>query len=237
MLRARPIHYTSRVEQWATLLQALGLVRTMDDGDWQEFDAGSGRVAVGRLEHGHPLDGYTIFSVEVGNLEEFARRTEEAGTQAELHEASYGPTVRLPTDDGFEFFAFPARRATDGSWATSSEADAALTVVATWVSPYVGLAANVLRNIGARPRTEHDEAATFTTKNGGILQVTHGADATNGDLAFEYDGDLELLPERLKAVDVEARISEEVLYVANPDAVGGAAPASIAVRKATDSRP
>ncbi len=67
MLRARPIHYTSHFEQWATLLQALGLVKTVDDGDWQEFDAGSGRVALGRLERGHPLDGYTIFSVEVGN--------------------------------------------------------------------------------------------------------------------------------------------------------------------------
>ncbi len=99
MLRARPIHYTSHFEQWATLLQALGLAKTVDDGDWQEFDAGSGRVALGRLEHGHPpLDGYTIFSVEVGNLEEFARRTEEDGTQAELHEASYGPRcVSRPT--------------------------------------------------------------------------------------------------------------------------------------------
>ncbi|WP_420180120.1 hypothetical protein [Paenarthrobacter sp. TA1.8] len=231
MLRARPIHYTSHFEQWATLLQALGLVKTVDDGDWQEFDAGSGRVALGRLEHGHPLDAYTIFSVEVGNLEEFARRTEEDGTQAELHEASYGPTARISADDGFEFFAFPASRAADGSWATSSDADPALTVVATWVSPLVAFSANVLRNIGARQRTEDDESATFTTKNGGILQIIHGADATNGDLAFEYDGELEPLLERLKAADIEARITEDVLYVANPDAVSGAAPASIVVEK------
>ncbi|UKA50636.1 hypothetical protein LFT48_03585 [Arthrobacter sp. FW305-123] len=231
MLRARPTHYTSRPRQWATLLTALGLVKTVDEDDWQEFDAGSGRLAVASVVHGHPLDGSTVFGVEVGDVQEFARRTEEAGTQAELHEAESGTTVQISTDDGFDFFAFPAQRAADGTWATSKEAEPALTVVATWVSPLVGLAANDLRNIGARPRTEDDESATFTTKNGGILQVIHGADATNGDLAFEYDGDLEPLLARLKAADIEARISEDVLYLANPDAVSGAAPASIAIEK------
>ncbi|MBT2584807.1 hypothetical protein [Arthrobacter sp. ISL-95] len=237
MLRARPTHYTSHPEQWATLLMALGLVKTVDDGDWWEFDAGSGRLAVGSVVHGHPLDGSTVFSVEVGDLQEFARRTEEAGTQAELHESPSGTTVQISTDDGFEFFAFPAQRAADGTWATSNEAEPALTVVATWVSPFVSLAATALRNIGARPRSEDDESATFTTKNGGILHVIHGADASNGDLAFEYDGDLEPLLAGLKTADVEARISEDVLYVANPDAVSGAAPASIAIEKVAGSRP
>ncbi len=229
MLRSRPTHYTSRREQWDALLQALGLVTTVDEGDWREYDAGSGRLALGHVVHGHPLDGSTIFGVEVGNLEEFARRTEEAGTQAEIHETPDGTTVRISTEDGFEFFAFPARRASDGTWATSTEADPAVTVVATWVSPFVGLAANDLRNIGARPASEDDESATFTTKNGGILRAIHGADSTNGDLAFEYDGRLEPLLHRLTEAKIEARISEGVLYVANPDAVGGAAPASIVV--------
>ena len=237
MLRARPTHYTSRPEQWATLLIALGLVKTVDDGDWREFDAGSGRLAVGSVVHAHPLDGSTLFGVEVGNLEEFARRTEEAGTQAEIHEGHEETTVQISSDDGFEFFAFPAQRAADGTWATSDEADPGLAVVATWVSPLVGLAATALRNTGARPRTVDDESATFTTKNGGILRIIHGADATNGDLAFEYDGDLEPLLSRLKDADIEARIDEDVLYVANPDAVSGAAPASLTIGKLTGSRP
>ncbi|MFC8039575.1 hypothetical protein ACFUOZ_09495 [Paenarthrobacter sp. NPDC057355] len=229
MLRARPIHYTSRPEQWSALLRALGLAATVDDGDWLEFDAGSGRLAVGRVDHGHPLDAITVFSVEVGDLEEFARRTEDDGTQAELHQTPDGATVQISADDGFEFFAFPAQRAADGSWATSPEADPALTVVATWVSPLVGVAANDLRNIGARPRTEDDESATFTTKNGGILRIIHGADSGNGDLAFEYDGELEPLLGRLHTAGVDARVEDDVLYVANPDAAGGSAPASIVV--------
>lgn len=231
MLRARPIHYTSRPDNWGTILRALGLVKTVDHGEWQEFDAGSGRLALAAVQHGHPLDGSTVFGVEVGNLEEFARRTEEAGTQAELHEGPDGTTVQISADDGFEFFAFPAERATDGTWATSGDAHPALTVVATWISPLVGVAANALTNIGARPRSEDDESATFTTKNGGILQVIHGADGANGDLAFEYSDGLEALLDRLRAAKIEARISEGLLYVANPDAAGGAAPASIAIEK------
>lgn len=231
MLRSRPIHYTSHPEQWAALLQALGLVKAVDDGDWQEFDAGSGRLVVGAVEHGHPLDGSTVFGVEVGDVQEFARRTEDAGTQAEVHETPDGTTARISTDDGFEFFAFPAQRATDGTWATSTGADPALAVVATWISPLVGIAATSLRNIGARPRTEDDESATFSTKNGGILRVIHGADSSNGDLAFEYDGGLEPLLYRLTEAKIEARISEGVLYLANPDAVSGAAPASIVVEQ------
>ncbi|MDD7835972.1 MULTISPECIES: hypothetical protein [Paenarthrobacter] len=231
MLRARPIHYTSRPEQWTALLHALGLAATVDDGDWLEFDAGSGRLAVARVEHGHPLDAITVFSVEVGDLEEFARRTEDDGTQAEVHQTPDGATVQISADDGYEFFAFPAQRAADGSWATSPEADPALTLVATWISPLVGVAVNDLRNIGARPRTQDDESATFTTKNGGILRVIHGADSGNGDLAFEYDGGLEPLLGRLHSAGVDARIEDEVLYVANPDAAGGSAPASIVVEK------
>src|SRR6476469_7438993 len=94
MLRVRPIHYTSRMDQWGQLLSALGMVRTVDDGDWQEFDAGSGRLALHRVAGGSAasgpgaeagaqgaLDGRTDFGVEVGDLAEFARRTNLAGVE------------------------------------------------------------------------------------------------------------------------------------------------------------
>lgn len=239
MLRARPIHYTSRPDDWGTILRALGLVKTVDHGEWQEFDAGSGRLALAHVEHGHPLDGSTLFSVEVGDVDEFVRRTVEAGTRADIHETPDATTARISADDGFEFFAFPATRAADGTWATAavSGAGGALTVVATWISPHVELSAAVLRGIGARPRTEDEESATFTTKNGGVLRIIHGAEGTNGALAFEYHGGLEPLLDNVTGAGVEARISEGLLYVANPDAAGGAAPASIVVESLVAERP
>lgn len=232
MLRARPLHFTSRLEQWTEVLTALGLVKVVDQGDWREFDAGSGRLALHAAAHGSPEDGTTVFGVEVGILEEFARRTREDGTQADVTEASHGTTVQVTARDGFQFLADQAHTAEDGTWATSHRADPALMVVATWVSPDVDGSARELRNIGARPRTSDDESATFSTKNGGILRVIHGAVAGSGDLALEYDGELEPVLRRLTGAKIEARISEDVLYVANPDAVGGSAPASIVVEKA-----
>src|SRR6476619_4585449 len=109
MLRVRPIHYTSRMDQWGQLLSALGMVRTVDDGDWQEFDAGSGRLALHRVAAGAAAgagdgDGKTDFGVEVGDLAEFARRTNLAGvedgtTPAELVSARHGDTCRITGED------------------------------------------------------------------------------------------------------------------------------------------
>lgn len=233
MLRARPIHFTSRPEKWTQLLTALGLANTVADHDWWEFDAGSGRLALHRVAHQQPepQDGTTRFGVEVGVLTEFARRTREDGTIADMTEAAHGETVQVTARDGFSFLADPAKRAEDGTWATSDKADPAITVVATWVSPAVDDSAQELRNIGARPRTADDDSATFTTKNGGILRVVHGATAGSGELAFEYDGGLEPLLDRLTDAGIDARMGDGVLYVANPDAVGGSAPASIVVER------
>ena len=96
MLRVRPVHFTSRMEPWERLLTALGMVKTVDDGAWQEFDAGSGRLALQHTQAGTADDGTTSFGVEVGDLEEFARRTNLAGggtgtTPAELVAA--GPSA------------------------------------------------------------------------------------------------------------------------------------------------
>ena len=75
-----------------------GLVKTVDEPTWREFDAGSGRLALHFVERGSAEDGTTSLGVEVGDLKEFARRTKEAGaadggTTAELIEADHGPVL------------------------------------------------------------------------------------------------------------------------------------------------
>jgi hypothetical protein len=54
MLRVRPIQFTSDVAAWKPLLEALGLVCVQDRGDWVEFDAGSGKVALHRTAADSP---------------------------------------------------------------------------------------------------------------------------------------------------------------------------------------
>jgi hypothetical protein len=237
MLRVRPIHYTSRMDQWGQLLSALGMVRTVDDGDWQEFDAGSGRLALHRVAAGAAavgdagnaqdstmLDGRTDFGVEVGDLAEFARRTNLAGvedgtTPAELVSARHGDTCRITGVDGFGFFADKAAHG-----AQCADADPVLAVVEVWFTPDAAAAAQTLRNMGARlrPAPDDDETADFTAKNGGVLMVRPASGAARSGLGFEYAGDLAALRDRLAAAGHQVSLTEEAfgrtLHVANPDA-------------------
>jgi hypothetical protein len=244
MLRVRPIHYTSRMDQWERLLSDLGMVRTVNNGDWQEFDAGSGRLALHRVAagvaggghagagsgsgdtpgDGPVLDGRTDFGVEVGDLAEFARRTNLAGvedgtTLAELVSARHGDTCRITGEDGFGFFADKAAHG-----AQCADADPALAVVEVWFTPDAAAAAQTLRNMGARfrPAPDADETADFTAKNGGVLMVRPAGGAPRSGLGFEYTGDLSALHDRLAAAGHRVSTTEEAfgrtLHVANPDA-------------------
>lgn len=240
MLRVRPIHFTSRMDEWERLLSDLGLVKTTDEPTWREFDAGSGRLALHFVEQGSAEDGTTSLGVEVGDLKEFARRTKDAGTTdaataAELIDADHGPSCRITAADGFTFLADPATRAADGSWAGPAEADQDIAVVGVWFSEDAVAAAQTLRSIGARPRpvpgsgaaghADTLESETFTAKNGGVLMV--GTGAGRAGMGFEYAGDLGELRGRLNEAGHEAALIEEAavptLHVANPDADGPAA--------------
>lgn len=231
MLRVRPVHFTSRMEPWERLLTDLGMIKTLEDDTWREFDAGSGRLALQHAPAGEDNDGSTSFGVEVGDLEEFARRTNLAGAEtgtspAELVPADIGDSCRITSGDGF---SFTADKAAHG--AQCADADPALTVVAVWFTEDTAAAADTLRCMGARfrPVPDDDETADFTAKNGGVLMVRPGTGPARSGLGFEYDGDLDALRDRLTAAGHQVTMTEEAfgrtLHVANPDA-GDAAPDS-----------
>lgn len=227
MLRVRPIHFTSRLDEWERLLTALGLVKTLDDGSRREFHAGSGRLALRHAPAGAGEDGATYFGVEVGDLEEFARRTNLAGAEsgdapAELIRADHGDACRITGEDGFSFLA---GRADPG--ASGADADPALAVVEVWFTEDAAAAARTLRNMGARlrPAPDDDETADFTAKNGGVLMVRNGSGPARAGLGFEYDGDLDALRDRLTSAGHQSSLTEEAfgrsLHVANLDAAAG----------------
>ena len=172
MLRVRPLHFTSRMDSWDRLLTALGMVRTEDDAGWQVFDAGSGRLALHAVPEGAE-DGSTALAVEVGDLAEFARRTnlaaeEDGAAPAELVTADHGESCRITAPDGFSFLADKAAHA-----ARCADADPALAVVGVWFTEDPASASRTLHQVGARPRPvpDQDDTADFTAKNGGVLMV------------------------------------------------------------------
>ncbi|BCW81394.1 VOC family protein [Arthrobacter sp. NicSoilC5] len=241
MLRVRPVHFTSRTESWKQLLTTLGMVQTEDDGGWQVFDSASGRVALHSAEADSGQDGRTVLAVEVGDVAEFARRTNlsaqeespqegaaEGAGPAELVTADHGDACRISAPDGFSFLADKAAH-----FAQCADADPALAVAAVWYTADPEGAVRTLLHIGARPRpvTDNDETADFTAKNGGVLLVRPATGQPRSGLGFEYDGGLEPLQERLTAAGLTASLTEEAfgstLHVANPDAGGPNAPATV----------
>lgn len=251
MLRVRPVHFTSRIESWKQFLTALGMVQTEDDGGWQVFDSASGRLALHGADAGSGQDGRTVFAVEVGDVAEFARRTnlsaqedgaqedsaQEDGAQedgkqaaqpAELVTADHGEACRISAPDGFSFLADKALHG-----AQCADADPALAVAAVWYTAEPGAAIRTLLHVGARPRPvpDNDETADFTAKNGGVLLVRPASGPPRSGLGFEYDGGLEPLQERLTGAGFAASLTEEAfgstLHVANPDAGSPNAPATL----------
>ena len=229
MLRVRPIHFTSRIEPWERLLTDLGMIKSADQGSWREYDAGAGRLALHQAEPGAAEDGVTHFGVEVGDLEEFARRTNQSGaesdsTSAELIQADHGDSCRITAADGFSFLADKGAHA-----ANRADADPALAVVEVWFSEDVTAAAQALRDIGARfrPVPDDDETADFTAKNGGVLMARPGTGAAHAGLGFEYTGDLDALRLRLADAGHAVTLTEEAfgrtLHVPHPDSDGTAA--------------
>jgi hypothetical protein len=173
--------------------------------------------------------------VEVGDLAEFARRTnlsaQDGGTSpAEIITADHGEACRITAPDGFTFLADHAAH-----MAQCADADPALAVVGVWFTEDTAAAARTLQHIGARPRPvpDADETADFTAKNGGVLLVRPASGPPRPGLGFEYDGGLEPLRARLAAAGFEATITEaafgSTLHVPNPDARPGAAHVPAAV--------
>jgi hypothetical protein len=233
MLRVRPVHFTSRPESWQQFLTALGMVRTEDDGGWQVFDSASGRLALHATEAGSGQDGRTVLAVEVGDVTEFARRTnlsaqDEGTPPAELVTADHGEACRISAPDGFSFVADKAAHG-----AQCADADPALAVVAVWYTGEPEAAVRTLLHAGARPRPvpDNDETADFTAKNGGVLLVRPASGPPRSGLGFEYDGGLEPLRDRLTGAGFAASLTEEAfgstLHVANPDAGSPNAPATL----------
>jgi hypothetical protein len=181
MLRVRPIVFTSRPEDHASLLTALGLACTENHGDWLVFDSGDGKVGLHRAAAGSAEDGTVQLGFEIRDRGIFVRRTLADGTLAELLEAGRGPAARVTAPDGFSFLADPVAD-------LAPRRPGPLSVVQQWHTPDVAAARKVLADIGARPGPpDADGRSPFRARNGGLVEVRHG-EVSGVALALAYDG-------------------------------------------------
>jgi hypothetical protein len=204
MLRVRPLVHTSDIQGSVRFLRALGLrAAEAPDRSSKVLDAGSGRVALQSCEPHAREDGSTALAFEVSDVEEFARRTIEAGTGVVLSDEGHGRAGSVTAGDGTSFLAGVGPRDT-GAPASP------LAVLALWFTPDVDQGAQVLENIGAKPRISPvtGEWYDFSAKNGGLVAVHAGRRTVIG-LAFEYDGDVRDLVAPLAAAGFEPVVLDE----------------------------
>ncbi|MGP5606552.1 MULTISPECIES: VOC family protein [Micrococcaceae] len=216
MLRVTPIHFTDHLGSWTSLLEALGLVHAVNSDGWHEFDSASGRVRLHATDADHP-SGTTLLSFEVGDLDEFTRRTREAGTAVVMTEEGHGSTATITGPDGL---SFPVTAQSPRP--EPAQADPALQVLVLWMTPEPQGPAETLRNIGARPQIASDSGGwvQFRAKNGGLV-ATHSGTRAFATLSFEYDDDAEVLLTRLQTAGLGASLVDEsygrTVLVEHPD--------------------
>ncbi|WP_417234910.1 VOC family protein [Arthrobacter sp.] len=204
MLRVTPIIFTDHAQAWAELLEAVGLQRAVHAEGWQEFDAASGRYRLHAPDAEHP-SGTMRLAFEVGDLDEFTRRTREAGTGVVLTEEGHGRTATITGPDGLSLVA-----TVEATRPEPPAADPALRVLALWMTPDPEGSATTLRNIGARPEVASDTGGwvQFRAKNGGLV-ATHSSTTPHAVPSFQYDGDIEQLRARLLESGLAAELIDE----------------------------
>lgn len=216
MLRVAPIQFTDHPDEWALLLGALGLVRAVHAVGWQEFDSASGRFRL-HAPDSRDAAGTLRLAFEVGDLDEFSRRTREAGTAVVLSEEGHGRTATITGPDGLDFIA-----TVEATRATPETADPALRVLALWMTPDPEGSAATLRAIGARSEIASDTGGwiQFGAKNGGLV-ASHAGTAAQAVPSFQYDGDVRVLRHRLLAAGFAAELIDEsygrTVRLAHPD--------------------
>lgn len=183
MLRVRPVHFTSVLDEYAAHLETQGMRCVENHGDWRVFDSGNGKVAVRLAEAGSAMDATTVLGFEVRDHEIFVRRTLEDGTQAELVESRHGSTARVTAPDGLSFLADPV---TD---LALPDPASPLSVTAMWHAPDPAAANKVLADIGAKHVQDYPGGgALFRAKNGGFVATIQGG-ANAVELEIMHDGD------------------------------------------------
>ncbi|WP_049822120.1 hypothetical protein [Arthrobacter sp. H41] len=201
MLRVRPIVSTSDLPRYGSLLSALGLRVALGDGGCRVYDAGGGRLVLQSPQPGGAGANAVELGFEVGdspgNLDEFVRRTRQAGTSVDVVGQDHRRAARVSAPGSTTFLAVPGPRAV-------TPPGIPLGVVAHWHTADTEAAARVLLDIGARSRRISPDGTwrDFTAKNGGVVAV-HPAAEASVTLGFEYDGDVRGLAGTLEVAGFE----------------------------------
>lgn len=221
MITVRPVQYTSDVTGYRTLFGALGLVELPPDvggdatSDWSVFQAGSGRVALHRVDPGDPLDGVAALGFETDELDEVADRL-AAVTSVRRFERSHGRAIEATAPDGLPLVLL-APTPTSATPEVS-----ALAALGLWLTADTRRAIGVLKALGLRGDVRSESGAWYQARaDGGGLAAVHDGRGAEAQLSFEYAGEVTVLQQRLERSGVGTSLVDEsygrTLLVDRPD--------------------
>lgn len=210
MIIARPVQYTSRVQEYRDLFAALGLTELPSDrtgdgtSDWSVFQAGSGRVALHAVEPGDPLDGEAALGFETDELDAVAERLAPV-CQVRRFGRSGGRAIEAIAPDGLQLVVLAP---TEGQVTLEVPQLAALGL---WMTPETDAATGVLQALGLHGKIRSESGVWFqaAADGGGLAAVHDGTGQPRAELSFEYDGDVEEVRDRLAAAGVDSTVIDE----------------------------
>jgi hypothetical protein len=218
---ARPIRFTSDLAAWEHVLRTLGGAPVHVAQGWVVHQLGGGRLALhqGSGDDGEQAGATTICVETSVPLEEAVAAVRAVGVPMRLEETGHGLAGVLRAGDGTLVTLDAPTRSSDAG----AVVDPRLAVLPIWYAEDVTEPRAVLEALGAVPDLVGDDGvwAELALPGGGRVGV-HASDAGSAvELAFRWDGDVEVALTKLTAAGVEAVLIDETygctVQVVDPD--------------------
>lgn len=200
-LTVRPIVHTGHLDEWLTILRALGARTLSADPTWAEVELDRGRVALHGLFEG-VREGEVALGFETPDLEAYAAAVlPMEGMTVERVAADHGDAIRVAGRDGLEFM-IDARPA--------SELPATVTTSARqlWITTKVADTAQDLESLGLRKRHTNVNGRTISMSAAEGEVLVHVADT--GTIGATVSVDTTDLDAAHKAL-IDAGIGHDVI--------------------------
>ena len=206
----RQTSFTAQVARWEKLAEALGGIRVVNDGPWQVFALGGGRLAIHDVEPSDPKNGTCSIALDVPDLDEFFARVTPQGGKLTVGDVGHGRAITA-TSPSLPSFFIDTRE--------GEQAHAGDTLIAPlFYTPDVAEGAHFLASLGLAPRLSSDAGTYVDFVDDGVVAI-HVGELGCGP-GFEH-GDVTALVEPLRSAGFRVTLIDEsygrTLRVENPD--------------------
>jgi hypothetical protein len=169
-LTVRPIIHTQHVDEWTSILRAMGAVVLSDDPMWTELELGQGRITLTVLNR-DAREGEVSMGFETPDLDDFARGMKAStSVRVERFVTEDYTSVRVVCRDGTDFLVDPQL----DSGEVSPADDPPAAVRAVWTTPDLASTVEDLAAAGLEVHHHGSGSASLLRAASGEVLVRDG---------------------------------------------------------------